>query len=232
MKLIAIIPARGGSKGIPHKNIIDICGLPMIVYTIQAALKSKIFSKIVVTTDSKEIKDISLQLGVDVIDRPSSLSRDDSSIVDVIEHALKSVIADGSIFTHFMLLQPTSPLRNEQHIKESFDVYNSKDANSLVSVNLSVIPPQKTLIDMDGKIQPLTKLSDLTQNRQNLPVSYHPNGAIYISKIDNFLKDKNLFLNPLHIYLMDEISSLDVDNIDDLNNVREIVASANGKSIK
>lgn len=229
MKIVAIIPARGGSKGIPNKNIVDICGLPMIAYTINAALNSNIFNQVVVTTDNQDIKNVALSYGAYVIDRPSHLAQDNSSSLDAIEHALKYIIEQDNTFTHFALLQPTSPLRNEQHIIEAFDVYRSKNANSLVSVNLSTIPPQKTLVEINGQITPLTNLNDLTQNRQNLPKSYHPNGAIYISKIDNFLKDKNLFSDPLSIYTMDEQSSIDVDNFDDLEKVKNIFVNLKNK---
>lgn len=229
MKIVAIIPARGGSKGIPNKNIVDICGLPMIAYTINAALNSNIFNQVVVTTDNQDIKNVALSYGAYVIDRPSHLAQDNSSSLDAVEHALKYIIEQDNTFTHFALLQPTSPLRNEQHIIEAFDVYRSKNANSLVSVNLSAVPPQKTLVEINGQITPLTNLNDLTQNRQNLPKSYHPNGAIYISKIDNFLKDKNLFSDPLSIYTMDEQSSIDVDNFDDLEKVKNIFANLKNK---
>lgn len=229
MKIVAIIPARGGSKGIPNKNIVDICGLPMIAYTINAALNSNIFNQVVVTTDNQDIKNVALSYGAYVIDRPSHLAQDNSSSLDAVEHALKYIIEQDNTFTHFALLQPTSPLRHKQHIIEAFDVYRSKNANSLVSVNLSAVPPQKTLVEINGQITPLTNLNDLTQNRQNLPKSYHPNGAIYISKIDNFLKDKNLFSDPLSIYTMDEQSSIDVDNFDDLEKVKNIFANLKNK---
>lgn len=229
MKLVAIIPARGGSKGIPNKNIVDICGLPMIAYTIKSALNSNIFHQVVVTTDNQDIKNTSLSYGACVIDRPSELAADNSSCLDAIEHALKYIISQDSSFTHFILLQPTSPLRNENHIIEAFKVYKSKNIGSLVSVNLNTTAPQKNLVEINGKIEPITTINDLTQNRQNLPKTYHPNGAIYISKIDDFLRDKNLFSDPLSIYVMDEESSTDIDNYDDLEKVKNILTNLNNQ---
>lgn len=229
MKLVAIIPARGGSKGIPNKNIVDICGLPMIAYTIKSALNSNIFHQVAVTTDNQDIKNTSLSYGACVIDRPSELAADHSSCLDAIEHALKYIISQDSSFTHFMLLQPTSPLRNENHIIEAFKAYKSKNIGSLVSVNLNTTAPQKNLVEINGKIEPITTINDLTQNRQNLPKTYHPNGAIYISKIDDFLRDKNLFSDPLSIYVMDEESSTDIDNFDDLNKVKNILTNLNNQ---
>ncbi|TWO27697.1 glycosyltransferase [Campylobacter lanienae] len=229
MKLVAIIPARGGSKGIPNKNIVDICGLPMIAYTIKSALNSNIFHQVAVTTDNQDIKNTSLSYGACVIDRPSELAADNSSCLDAIEHALKYIISQDSSFTHFILLQPTSPLRNENHIIEAFKVYKSKNIGSLVSVNLNTTAPQKNLVEINGKIEPITTINDLTQNRQNLPKTYHPNGAIYISKIDDFLRDKNLFSDPLSIYVMDEESSTDVDNYDDLEKVKNILTNLNNQ---
>lgn len=222
-RILAIIPARGGSKGIYKKNIIKVCEIPLIAYTIKAALESSVFAKVLVSSDDEEIKEVSLRFSTEVLDRPQELAQDNSSSLDVIEHALKSVEAES--YTHFALLQPTSPLRDSTHIKEAFKEYFIKDAESLVSVCEAKIPPQKMLVEVNGEILPLTKWEDLVQNRQNLPKAYHPNGAIYISKVESFLKTKSLFNKPLSLYIMDEKSSLDIDNKSDLELFRKYVES-------
>ncbi|HHO42183.1 MAG TPA: acylneuraminate cytidylyltransferase family protein [Epsilonproteobacteria bacterium] len=218
-KIVAIIPARGGSKGLPRKNVLDLAGRPLIAHTIYAALESKIFDKVIVTTDDTEIKEVSLKHGAEVIDRPKELATDTASSIDVIDHALKVLLRNGYNATHFMLLQPTSPLRNEEHIKQAWSTYSKEDANSLVSVAEAEHPPQKMLIEIDGKIEPLTKWEDLTKPRQSLPKAYMPNGAIYICKVEEFLKTKNIFEKPLSIFIMDRESSVDVDIEEDLKKI-------------
>ncbi len=219
-KIVAIITARGGSKGLPRKNVLDLNGKPLIAHTIDAAIKSKIFSKVVVTTDDKEIKEVSLKYGADVIDRPTSLATDTASSLDVIKHALNELQTNEEIFTHFILLQPTSPLRTEIHIEEAWKKYINENANSLVSVSEVEHSPFKMLIEKDGKIEALTKLEDLTMPRQKLPRAYLPNGAIYINNVNKFLEDKNLFKNSLFMYVMDLNSSIDIDSQEDLNKLR------------
>jgi len=221
MSIVAIITARGGSKGLPRKNVLDLNGKPLIAWTIEAALKSKIFDKVVVTTDDKEIKEVSLKFGAEVVDRPTELATDTASSLDVIEHVLSLYKREN--FTHFILLQPTSPLRNFKHIQNGWKLYIEKNVNSLVSVVEVEHTPYKMLIEKEGEIVPLTKWEDLTKPRQQLPVAYMPNGAIYISKVEKFLKTKNLFLSPLEIFKMDKVSSIDIDNRDDFDRIERIL---------
>lgn len=219
--IVAIITARGGSKGLPRKNVLDLAGKPLIAHTIQAALESKIFDKVVVTTDDTEIKEVSLQYGAEVIERPEYLATDSASSLDVIVHALEALKENGkNQYTHFVLLQPTSPLRTATHIKEAWNKYLKEDANSLVSVMEVEHPPQKMLLEKNGEITPLTKWEDLTKPRQSLPKAYLPNGAIYINKIEDFLKSKNIFEEPLSIYLMNQECSIDIDTANDLEIVK------------
>lgn len=214
-KIVAIITARGGSKGLPRKNVLDLNGKPLIAWTIESALASTIFSKVIVSTDDTEIKEISLEFGTEVIDRPSELATSEASSIDVVLHSLKLLAEEK--FTHFMLLQPTSPLRNEQHIKESWNKYIKDSANSLVSVSEVSHPPQKMLIvSENGDIKPFTKWEDLTKPRQSLEKAYMPNGAIYINNIENFMENKNLFNLPLSLFSMNSEYSIDIDSKEDL----------------
>jgi len=221
--IVAIITARGGSKGLPRKNVLDLNGIPLIVHTIDAAKKSNLFSKIIVTTDDEEIKDVSLKHGADVIDRPQELATDTASSLDVITHTLDELIKQNYLIKHFVLLQPTSPLRNAQHIKDAMAVYQQKQAHSLVSVVEVDHSPFKMLILKENKIEPLTNWRDLTKPRQQLPKAYLPNGAIYICNIDEFLKTKNLFKQPLEIFEMDIISSIDIDTKEDMKKVSNLL---------
>jgi CMP-N-acetylneuraminic acid synthetase len=215
-KIVAIITARGGSKGLPRKNILDLNGKPLIAHTVDAAINSKVFEKVIVTTDDKEIKNVSLQYGVEVIDRPKELATDTASSLDVIEHALLDLQANGENYSHFILLQPTSPLRNAIHIQEAWKKYSEEEASSLISVVEVEHTPFKMLIEKDGKIEPLTQWEDLTKPRQKLPKAFLPNGAIYISEVKMFLNKKNLFKNPLSVYIMNQNDSIDIDTKEDL----------------
>jgi len=215
--IVAIITARGGSKGLPRKNVLDLDGKPLIAHTIISAINSKIFSKIIVTTDDNEIKKVSLKYGAEVIDRPTELATDNASSLDVIEHALSILPKEG--YTQFMLLQPTSPLRNETHIKEAWQKYIEEKSSSLISVVEVEHTPFKMLIEKDGDIEPLTKWEDLTKPRQKLPKAFLPNGAIYISEVNSFLETKNLFEKPLSIYQMNQRDSIDIDKKEDLERV-------------
>lgn len=216
-KVVAIITARGGSKGLPRKNVLDLAGKPLIAHTIDAAIESRIFDKVVVTTDDQEIKEVSLKYGAEVIERPSELATDSASSLDAIEHALKVLQENKENYTHFVLLQPTSPLRNSMHIKEAWSKYNKEKANSLVSVVQVEHSPQKMLVEKGEEVVPLTKWEDLTKPRQQLAKAYLPNGAIYICRVDDFLQSKNIFKKPLSIFKMDKESSVDIDGKNDLN---------------
>lgn len=222
--IIAIITARGGSKGLPQKNILSLAGKPLIAHTIQAALGSHIFSKVLVSTDDTAIKKVALEYGAEIINRPDVLATDTASSLDVITHALK-VLGDDHGNTHFVLLQPTSPLRTKSHIIEAWKKYQSIKAMSLVSVTKEKHSPHKLLIEEEGVIKPVFKLDFLTTPRQNLPQTYRPNGAIYIAKIKAYRQSQNLFQEPLSIYIMTEKDSIDIDTKEDLNLCETILKS-------
>jgi N-acylneuraminate cytidylyltransferase/CMP-N,N'-diacetyllegionaminic acid synthase len=213
--VVAIIPARGGSKGLPGKNILKLLDKPLIAYTIEAAIQSGIFKKIIVTTDDDEIKRISIKYGAETIDRPKHLSTDTSSSLDAVEHVLAEIKKCNDVFDTFILLQPTSPLRNAKHIKDAWEQYILEKSNTLVSITKEEHTPYKLLIEKTNSISPLFGWEYLTLPRQKLPTVYRVNGAIYISKISLFLKTKNIFEQPLGYCKMEQSCSIDIDTIDD-----------------
>ena len=221
VNIAAIITARGGSKGIPQKNIVDVAGQPLIAYTIQAAANANIFDTIMVTTDDVAIKDVAEKYGADIIDRPASLATDEASSLDVISHALSSIKHQEN--EYFVLLQPTSPLRNKSHILEAWEQYCSEDISSLVSVVEEQHSPYKLLTIRNQQAVPLFGEEYLTMPRQQLPATYRPNGAIYISRVDQFIENQNLFAPPLGIYIMDKQSSLDIDTPADLEECERLI---------
>ena len=209
MKILGIIPARGGSKGIPKKNIKLIKGKPLIAYTIEEALKSKL-DEVIVSTDCKEIANVSHKYTSKVIIRPKKLAQDDSPTIEAIKHALMTVEGD---FDSVMILQPTSPLRTYQHINEAIELFkNDKDADSLVSV--VEVPhnymPEK-LMEFDGKyLQGNLQI----KRRQEIKKMYARNGAaIYISKVE-LIKNDKILGDKILPYFMDKISSFDIDDME------------------
>ena len=224
-KVVAIITARGGSKGLPRKNILNINGIPMIAYTIMAAKESGVFDSVVVTTDDSEIKQVSINYGVEVIDRPTELATDNSSSLDAISHALEVLELSGRYFDYFFLLQPTSVLRTAQHIRDSWLGFEERGfSGSMVSVVEAEHLPQKMLVESNGSIQPLFDWKYLTMPRQIFPTVYRLNGAIYCTNTTVFQRNQNLFEQPIFIYPMDRQSSIDIDNADDVNEVLRVLA--------
>lgn len=215
--VIAVITARGGSKGLPGKNIRHLCDKPLIAHTIDAALEAKIFDRVIVTTDCNDIADISLQYGAEVQMRPSELASDTSGSYEVVEHLLNVLHSEMNEPESFMLLQPTSPLRTANHINEAYQLYKEKQYSSLAGIVENDITPFKCFVENEetGDVEPLFDWESLTKPRQKLPKTFLINGAIYICNIKDFLKQKSFFSQPFGVYKMDHMSSTDIDNIED-----------------
>lgn len=189
LRNIAIIPARSGSKGLKHKNIKDLNGKPLMAYTIEAAKQTGLFAEIMVSTDSKEYARIAREYGANVpFLRPPELATDASSSWDVVDHVIAEYLNNNQSFDTVALLQPTSPLRTSQDIMAGYGEMIKKDANLVVSVCevehsplwSNVLPDSLSLV---GFLRP-----DVTNvPRQNLPVYYRINGAIYIIKTSHLL---------------------------------------------
>lgn len=210
MNRIAIIPARAGSKGLKDKNIIDINGRPMIAYSIEAAIKSKLFSRIIVSTDSEKYGEISESYGAEVLYRGEELSNDNATTYDVIEDILTRIQYDVD---YFVLLQPTSPLRNEKHIIEACNKFeqNMDKYNFLVSVKEAehsaiLVKP----IENDESLKHFD--IDFSNYRRQTYRDYSPNGAIFIAKPDEYLRKKHFFGADSIAYKMSIYDSVDVDN--------------------
>lgn len=212
-KILAIIPARSGSKGLKDKNIKELNGKPMIAYTIEAAIQSNIFDDIVVSTDSKIYADIATKYGATVpFLRPNYLSTDKATTNDVIEYTIKELKKNGREYDYLMILQPTSPLRSSNDILGAVDLLFEKESNSVVSVCESEHSPLYMNI-LDESLSMDNFLNkDVKSRRQELPKYYRLNGAIYLSEVDYFLKYKNLYKEKSYAYIMDKRRSIDIDN--------------------
>ena len=220
-RYLPIITARGGSKGIPGKNIAPLNGKPMIVYTIEAFQKSSLPGDCYVSTDSADIADVSERYGAKVIYRPADISGDDASSASAVFHVIDTLKQQGSFnFTDFILLQPTSPLRQGRHIDEAVKLYEGGEYGSVVSMTGVHSHPYKYFtIEQNGLAKPLYSDEHLATPRQSLPKVIKQNGAIYIVSIDSFSRSKNFCEAPTMPYLMDEEASVDIDTPLDLEMV-------------
>ncbi len=206
---LAIIPARGGSKRLPRKNILDLCGKPLIAWSIEAALKSKYISKVVVSSDDEEILNISSKFGADIIKRPYELANDTATTFDAIKHTINNL----EKYDYIVLLQPTSPLRNENQIDEAIELLEEKKADAIVSVcEMDHSPLWSNTLPKDGNMNNFLRDEVLNKRSQDLEKYYSLNGAIYICKTDKLLENKSFFLKDnIFAYIMDRKSSIDID---------------------
>lgn len=210
LRFLAIIPARGGSKRLPRKNVLDLAGKPLVSWTIEAAKGSNYIDYILVTSDDSEILTISQGQSVDVIKRPDILATDTATTFDVIEHAIHNT---SEQFDFIILLQPTSPLRTAKHIDEAIELLIQKNADAVISVcETEHSPLWSNTLSKDGNLDCF--ISDQVKNKrgQDLPKYYRLNGAIYLCKMNRVLEEKTLFIkNSVFAYKMTRKNSIDID---------------------
>lgn len=216
MRVLAVIPARGGSKGIPGKNIKRVCGHPLIAYTIDAARKSKYVDDIVVSTDSEEIASVSNCYGARTpFLRPAELSGDTARSIDALLHCVEWLESHGSQYEIVVFLQPTSPLRCASEVDESLEVFLSHGQLGVASISkVSESPLLMRRFSQSGVLHPLIPV-DSTVRRQEMPDYYRVNGAIYINRVDELSSETSLNDNPIG-YRMQESHAVDIDCVDDL----------------
>lgn len=207
-RVIAIIPARRDSKGIPGKNLRCLAGKPLLAHTLNSATQCKSIDEVVVTTEDAEIAQLADSWRVRVIHRPSVLALDDTSMEAVVEHALSSVATPG----HICLLQPTSPLRTGDDIEAAIDLYRRNGATCLLSVTEAEHHPYKCFERREGALEPLFGVSQLSRPRQALPRTYRQNGAIYLLRTDLFQRYRAFFVPPVIPFVMPAERSVDVDS--------------------
>jgi CMP-N,N'-diacetyllegionaminic acid synthase len=206
---LAIIPARGGSKRLPRKNVLNLNGKPLIAYSIEAGLKSKYMDKVIVTSDDDEILTISERYGADTIKRPDELANDTATTFDAIKHTVDSC----ENYDYIVLLQATSPLRGEKHIDEAVELLESKKSNAVVSVcKMDHSPLWSNTLDRGLSMKGFLKNEVLDIRSQDLDKYYRLNGAIYICKTGKLLEEKSFFLKEnIYAYVMDRENSIDID---------------------
>ncbi|KLE11782.1 hypothetical protein AF80_00090 [Aliarcobacter butzleri L355] len=228
MKYLCIIPARCGSKGIPFKNIVDLCGKPMIAYTIEIAieLKSKgLINTVIVSTDCSEIADISKQYGAEVpFLRPEDIAGDKAKSVDFVLHSIEYYENIGIEFDAVIVLQPTSPLKSFDDVNKAIEIFNINDSDSIISAY-----KEETINDLimyhkeDDKAIPLNTDHNKGVRRQEHGAVYIRNGAIYITKVDYLKKEQRIISDIPLMYEMGKNRSINIDTYEDLEYVRNLL---------
>ncbi len=220
MKILALIPARGGSKGIPKKNIKKLGGKELIRYSIELGLACTMIDQVVVSTDDEAIADVSRQAGASVpFLRPAALADDRSPTIDTVIHALQFFEAKGQIFDAVCLLQATSPFRTQEELHSAIQQFEQKQADSLISVREvpHVYNPHWVFKPTeDGQFLKIaTGEETIISRRQDLPKAFHRDGAIYISKKEVILKERSLYGRKVAHYLMTDSPNINIDSMED-----------------
>ena len=211
-KMMAIVPARGGSKGLPRKNLRPLGGIPLIAWTIKAAKESQLIDFVVVTSDDPEILDIAQQFGADhLISRPKFLASDNATTIQVVDHVLELLPPPKT----FVLLQPTSPLRSSAVLNHAIDCFIENNALSLVSVTESSESPYWTFLIQNQSLVPVIPTLQMPNLRQQIPKTFVLNGAIYISDTQLFLKIRKFVSEYSLPYIMEKQISIDIDSLED-----------------
>lgn len=227
MKILAIIPVRGGSKGIPGKNIKLLNGKPLLVYTSEIALQSKHFSEVIVSTEDEQIIKTAKSLGIKVpFVRPMELAQDNTPTIDVIIHSLKWYQNQNVFFDAVCLLQVTSPFRTVDFLDKAIEKFMETDSDSLISVQR--VPheynPHWTFeVNLDGNLKIATGETKIISRRQELPTAYHRDGSIYITKKDVLLKDHSLYGKSTAFIESDPEFYVNIDTIQDWEKAEDMI---------
>jgi N-acylneuraminate cytidylyltransferase/CMP-N,N'-diacetyllegionaminic acid synthase len=211
--VLALIPARGGSKGLPGKNIRPLAGKPLITWTIEAALQSRLCDQVMVSADDEKIAAVARQYGAAVpFMRPPELAADEASSMDVIIHAMNWQNEHGQSFDWLLLLQPTSPLRSFEDIRKAAELLTKKRAAAVVSVCESEHSPLwMNIIGPDLNMRDFLAGEHQNKNRQQLGKYYRLNGAIYLARWDFLMERRSFFSENTYAYIMEPERSADID---------------------
>jgi len=215
--ILAIIPARGDSKGIPQKNVRLLCGKPLIAYTLEAALSSKLIDRVVVSTEDEEIAEVSKRYGAEVISRPSELAQDDTPSLPVYQHAIRHLEKMEDYCPEIIvILQPTSPLRIVEDIDRAIEGFMKAKYDSIVSVCEVEHPPQWMYTLAGNRLKPVIKDGGNVTRRQDAPKVYRLNGAVYVTSRDIIMKENRVLGRDTRAHIMPLERSIDIDTALDL----------------
>lgn len=225
--MIAIVPARCGSKGLPGKNVKDLLGKPMIAYTIEEALRSKYITEVIISTDCKEIEQVAVRYGAkSPFLRPEYLAGDTAKAIDNYMYTIDKLNSEFDYdIEDFLVLQPTSPLRTVEDIDGAIELFRQKDAQSVISYTEEHHPIEwHKYITKDGKFENI--FEEKLLNRQEIKKSYYPNGAVFVFKYE-LIKQKKYYSDESYAYIMPRFRSVDVDTIEDFKYIEFLMRENN-----
>jgi CMP-N,N'-diacetyllegionaminic acid synthase len=228
LTVLAVIPARGGSKGIPRKNIALLAGKPLLAWTAGAAQKARSLTRVVLSTDDEEIAGIGRDCGLEVpFTRPRELAGDATPTLPVVQHAVRFVEAQGQRYDAVCVLQPTSPMRKPQDIDGCVSLLERTGVDAVVSV--CAVPPQYNphwvyFRDSDGCLRISTGELTPIARRQDLPPAYHREGSVYVTMRDVLMEQNSLYGARVAGYLMDEAATVNIDSPADLERAAALAA--------
>ena len=225
MNIVATICARGGSKGVPRKNIRLLCGKPLIVHTIETAQKCRLINRIIVSTDDGEIAEIARKAGAEVpFMRPRELAQDDTAKLPVIKHAIQFLESQGYSPDIVVDLDPTSPLRTEKDIEACIRMVMAGEADNVFSVTRASKSPYFNMVEIiDGKVRLVKQLDRPAKRRQDAPEVYDMNASIYVWKRDALMNNETIYLENTRIYLMPKWA-IDIDDETDFEFVEYMLS--------
>lgn len=227
MRVLGLVPARGGSKGVPRKNIRRLCGKPLLAFTAEAALRATRLTRVVLSTDDAEIAEIGKRSGLDVpFMRPPDLARDTTPTLPVIQHTLSKLREAGENFDAVCLLQPTNPLRRAEDIDNCIKLLIDSEADSVVSV--LPVPPEYNptwvyFPNGDGLIKLSNGAKEPISRRQDLPAAFHRDGTVYVTRKKVILEENSLYGSKIRAYEMNPLYSANIDTEEDWRAVEEIL---------
>ena len=230
-KILAVIPARGGSKGVPNKNIKELLGKPLIAYTIEQAQASKYIDRTIVSTDSPAIADIAVSYGAEVpFLRPEELATDQSGTIDVLVHAIDWLEKNENYkFDILVLLHATTPLREPADIDHSIELLVENGAENVFTVTEAHRNPYFNMVEIRNNKVSLVKKGNYT-TRQTAPKVFDMNSSIYVWWKDIFKKKKSVFLENSRIYIMPKTRSVDIDDVFDFK-IAEMLLTHQGRNV-
>lgn len=224
--VLAIIPARGGSKGLPGKNIKELCGKPLIAWTIEKALKSRHLDEVMFSTDSEEIAKVAAEHGANVpFLRPLELATDTASSVDVVNHALDYYQKLGRTFDYFVLLEPTSPLREETDIDLMLEklILQSEEYDSIISLGEVHEHPSIMKKIEEKSFSPFCSELEMKSRRQDNEPAYFPYGVAYIVKTETFQKEQSFYTDRCTYFLIQRYQCYEIDDIYDFLAIESVM---------
>ncbi len=230
MRVLGIVPARGGSKGVPGKNIRLLCGKPLLQYTAEAAQAARLLSRVILSTDSEEIAKVGESCGLEIpFLRPAELAEDETPMLPVVQHAVRWMENHGERFDAICLLQPTNPMRRAEHIDDCIRLLEKTEADGVVTIlpvpaehnpHWVYFPNESGLLSLStGETAPIPR-------RQELPVAYHREGSVYVTRRDVLMDGNTFYGQRLAGYLINAESSVNIDRPQDWKRAEELLAFA------